>query len=90
MYAADWAGYDQQRAVILQGVRAGALARPFMFQAMRTMPPTCKPAPAYMPATSILPRRAAYPGHAQSGKIRLAISPVNSAIAPPPSDGRAV
>jgi predicted O-linked N-acetylglucosamine transferase (SPINDLY family) len=39
MYAADWTNYEEEKAALLKGVRAGQrVARPFMFQAMADQP----------------------------------------------------
>jgi len=72
MYAADWWGFDQSKAALTHGVRAGQrVARPFMFQALADTPSDLQ-ACARIYARDLHPPVAAAP-HARehSGKIRI-------------------
>jgi predicted O-linked N-acetylglucosamine transferase (SPINDLY family) len=72
MYAADWTGFDQQKAAITEGVRAGQLvARPFMFQAVSDSPADLQ-ACSRLYARDLHPQVAKAPVvRAAGGKIRL-------------------
>jgi predicted O-linked N-acetylglucosamine transferase (SPINDLY family) len=72
MYAADWTDFDQQKAAITEGVRAGQLvARPFMFQAVSDDPQDLQ-ACARLYARDLHPQVAEAPAvRAAGGKIRL-------------------
>jgi len=75
MYAADWAGYPEQKYSLLEGVRAGRrVARPFMFQAVSDQPQDLQ-ACARIYARDLYPQvHALSPHHPEAhknGKIRL-------------------
>ena len=75
MYAADWRGFESNKAALIEGVRAGRrVARPFMFQALADSPEdlqTCARiyAPDFSPPATVAPHDPA--SRTNSGKIRL-------------------
>jgi predicted O-linked N-acetylglucosamine transferase (SPINDLY family) len=75
MYAADWQGFEESKATLMEGVRAGKrVARPFMFQALSDSPADLQ-ACARIYARDLHPPVEALPhnpvSRAGSSKIRL-------------------
>lgn len=76
MYAADWANFETQKKMVIDGVRAGRrVARPFMFQAVAQRPEDLQIC-ARLYARDLYPPPAATPPHDPAsrkarGKIRL-------------------